>query len=375
LWIRTAADLERLAQRLREAAEIALDTEGDSLHHYPERLALVQIADRSGQAWLVDPLAVDRMDALGEVVAGPRPLIVLHAGDNDLAQLKRRYRFAFGAVFDTSVAARFLGARALGLDVLLREYLGVALPPSRQKDDWSVRPLSEAQERYAVADVLHLLALKDRLVEALERLGRLAWVEEECAALAAEPAAERPDDPEAFARLKGARDLDPRQLAILRALWAMREQAARDADRPPFKILGEAVLVALAQAAPTSVAELGSIAGCTPRVISRWGHALLDAVARARALPEQALPVLPRPPRPPSLTVAVRRRIEALREWRATAAPRFGLEPGVLLPNRLIRPIAEAAPRDVGALARVEGVRRWRVAVLGPQIVALTGLA
>lgn len=375
MWIRTAAELEQLAQRLRESGEIALDTEGDSLHHYPERLALVQIADRSEQAWLVDPLAIGNLSALGEVVAGARPQVVLHAGDNDLAHLKRRYRFAFGSVFDTSVAARFLGARALGLDVLLREFLGVELPPSRQKDDWSVRPLTEAQERYAVADVQHLLGLKDRLIEDLKRLGRLDWVVEECAALAAEPAPERTPDPDAFARLKGARELTPAELGILRALWEMREGAAVDADRPPFKILADATLVALARSAPTSVAELDTIAGCTPRVIGRWGQAILDAVARARQLPLDALPVLAQPPRPPSLPMAVRRRIEALREWRATAAPQFGLDPGVLLPNRLIRPIAEAAPRDAGALGRVEGVRRWRVDVLGPQIVALIAQA
>ena len=335
----------------------------------------MQIADRDAQAWLIDPLAIGDLTALGEIVAGPRPLVALHAGDNDLAQLKRRYRFTFGAVFDTSVAARFLGARALGLDVLLRDYLSVELPPSRQKDDWSVRPLSEAQERYAVADVQHLLALKDRLIEELKALGRLDWVVEECAALAAESVPERVPDPEAFARLKGARELPPTELAILRGLWEMREAAALDADRPPFKILADATLVALARAAPATVAELASVAGCTPRVIGRWGRAILDVVAHARALPLDALPVLPRPPRPPSLPMAVRRRIEALREWRAVAAPQFGLDPGVLLPNRLIRPIAEAAPRDARALAAVEGVRRWRVEVLGPQIIALMAQA
>ena len=153
-----------MVRHLAGLDEIALDTEGDSLHHYPERLALIQIADRADQAWLVDPLALADLEPLGKLVGGERPQVVLHAGDNDLVHLKRRYGFTFGAIFDTSLAARFLGARALGLDVLLREYLGVELPPSRQKDDWSVRPLTEAQERYAAADVLHLLALKARLV-------------------------------------------------------------------------------------------------------------------------------------------------------------------------------------------------------------------
>lgn len=346
-----------------------MDTEGDSLHHYPERLALVQIAADSGEVWLVDPLAIAVLAPLAPVFAGPRPLVVLHAGDNDLAHLKRRHAFTFGAVFDTSLAARFLGATALGLDVLLERFLGVTLPPSRQKDDWSVRPLSAAQEAYAVADVVHLIALKDRLREELERAGRLGWVEEECAALAAEAVPERGPDPEAWKRLKGARDLTPRQLAVLREVHALRERLALAADRPPFKILSDATLVQLAERAPSTVAELGAVPGCTPRVIGRWGEGILAAVARARALPAGELPSFAPTPRPPAMPAAVRRRIEALRAWRAETAPRFGLEPGVLLPNRLIRLIAEAAPRDREALAEVEGVRRWRAEVLGDGIL------
>jgi ribonuclease D len=350
--------------------EIAVDTEADSLHHYPERLALIQVADRSGEAWLVDPLAIGALEELGPVFALPRPLVVLHAGDNDLAHLKSRFGFSFAAIFDTSLAGRFLGVRALGLDALLRQYLGVELPPSRQKDDWSVRPLNPAQERYAVADVEHLLALKDRLTEELERIGRLAWVEEECAALAAEPPPERVPDPYPYLRLKGARELSPRGLAILRALHELRERLAVAADRPPFKILPDATLVALAQAAPVALAALEVVPGCTPRVVARWGRVIVEAVAAAEGLPEGALPTVPAsPPRPPGLSAAVRRRIEALRVWRTSAAPKLGLDPGVLLPNRLIRSIAEAGPRSHEALAQVAGVRRWRVQALGDQLL------
>jgi ribonuclease D len=279
---------------------------------------------------------------------------VLHAGDNDLTSLKRRYSLAFGAIFDTSLAARFLGARALGLDTLLRQHLGVELPPSRQKDDWS--------------------ALKDRLVAELERIGRLAWVEEECAARAAEPVPERVADPDAWAHLKGAKDLSPRGLAVLSVLYELRDRLALAADRPPFKIFGDATLVAMARAAPRDPTGLGAIPGCTPRVVARWGHAVLDAVERAVALPESALPKPTPSPRPPAIPGAVRRQVEALRAWRTRAAPAWGLEPGVLLPNRLIRLIAEAAPRDHEKLAGVSGVRRWRVQVLGDQILgALRG--
>ncbi|HSF02135.1 MAG TPA: ribonuclease D, partial [Solirubrobacterales bacterium] len=289
---------------MEEVGEIAVDTEADSLHHYPERLSLIQVADRTGEAWLVDPLAISSLAPLAPVFAAPLPVVVLHAGDNDLAYLKSRFAFSFAAIFDTSLAARFLGVRTLGLDVLLRQYLAVELPPSRQKDDWSLRPLSEAQERYAAADVEHLLALKDRLTDELARIGRLAWVAEECAALASEPPPERAPDPQAYLRLKGARELSPRGQAIVKALHALRERLAVAADRPPFKVLPEATLVALAQAPPATLAALASVPGCTERVVARWGQAILDAVASALALPESELPATTPPPRPPGVPAA-----------------------------------------------------------------------
>jgi ribonuclease D len=354
---------------LAAAREIALDTEGDSLHHYPERLALLQLASPSGEVWLVDPLAVDDLSPLGGIFAAPGTTMVLHAGDNDLGHLKRRHGMSFAALFDTHVAARFLGEPALGLDVLVRRYLGLELPPSRQRDDWSARPLSEAQRDYAAADVFHLVSLKDRLVDELRRVGRLAWVEEECAALAGQAIAERAPDPNAFASLKGARELSPRGLAALRELHELRERLAHAADRPPFKILQQETLVRLARALPGDRASLAAVEGCTARVIARWGDALLEAIARAQALPESELPVLERRPRP-KIAGVVQRRIERLRLWRAEAAPRAGLEPGLVLPNRLIGAIAQAAPRDVAALAAVEGVRRWRAEVFGAEILA-----
>jgi ribonuclease D len=356
-------------ERLAVAGEVALDTEGDSLHHYPERLSLLQLATPAGEIWLVDPLALDDLSPLAPVFAEPAVVTVLHAGDNDLAHLKRRHAFRFASLFDTYVAARFLGEPALGLDVLLTRYLGVELPPSRQRDDWSARPLSAAQLHYAAADVYHLVELKIRLTDELRRVGRLAWVEEECAALASQPVSERPADPNAFAALKGARDLPLRGLGILRELCELREQLARAADRPPFKILQEETLVRLAQAAPGDRAALSAVSGCTARVIARWGDAILDAVARAQALPEEDLPRLERRPRP-RISAATQRRIETLRQWRIEAAPRLGLAPGLLLPNRLIGVIAGASPTSVGELASVDGVRRWRADAFGVELLA-----
>lgn len=367
-WVRDPGELARAVGELAASPEIALDTEGDSLHHYPERLALIQLGVPDGGVWLIDPLALGDLSPLSPLFGDPGRLLLLHAGDNDLGHIKRRYGLGFASVFDTAIAGRFLGGKALGLDVLLETYLSVTLPPSRQKDDWSVRPLSSSQLAYAAADVQHLFALKDRMAEELAKVGRLAWVEEECAALAAQPVPEKTVDRDAWLGVKGARDLPLRGMAVLRELWALREQLARAADRPPFRILNEETLLRVAQALPADSTALMAVVGVTPRVFARWGPALLDAVQRALALDEDALPV-PVRHRRPVIPGAMSRRIDKLRRWRATAVEQAGLEPGVLLPNRLITAIAEAGPRTLEELARVEGVRRWRVETLGPGLL------
>src|SRR5439155_79328 len=226
-------------------------------------------------------------------------------------------------------------------------WLGITLPPSRQRDDWSARPLTPAQLDYAAAAVRHLFALKERLTQELSARGRLGWVEEECAALAAQIVPERVVDPDAYLGVKGARELSPRGLAILRELWALRESLARAADRPPFKILSEEILLAIARAAPRDTAALATLPGVTSRVLGRWGQALAAAVERALVLPDADLPQWPHRPRP-RIPGVVSRRVEALRKWRSGATERIGLEPGVLLPNRIIGQIAEGAPRTLG---------------------------
>jgi ribonuclease D len=368
LWIRTPDDLRALARELAGVGAVAIDTEADSLHHYPGKLCLVQIADAHGRGHLVDPLALRDLSPLGPVLADRGTVKVLHAADNDLAYLKRLYGVEVASLFDTAVAARFLGATSLGLEGLLTQYLGVTAVKSRQKDDWSRRPLTPEQEAYALDDVLHLIPLRERLLEALRAAGRAEWVEEECAALAALVVPEKPADPDAYMKLKGARELDARGLAALRALYAARESLARELDRPPFMIVGNESLVALAARRPHDAAGILTVPGCTPPVVRRAGPAILEAIARAEALPEAALPAYRRAPRP-HVPSGVRRRAEALRQWRARASKEIGLEPGVLLPQRVIDRLAAAPPADLAALRQVDGVRSWRVGLLGADLL------
>jgi ribonuclease D len=374
LWIRTADDLAALAAELAGTPALAIDTEADSLHHYPGKLCLVQVADAQGRGHLVDPLVLRDLSPLGPVLADPGTVKVLHAADNDLAYLKRLYGVTVFSLFDTAVAARFLGATALGLEGLLTQYLGVTAVKSRQKDDWSRRPLTAPQEAYALDDVLHLIPLRQRLQEELRTIGREQWVEEECAALAALAMPEKPVDPDAYMKLKGARELSPRGLGVLRELHAARETLALRLDRPPFMIVSNESLVELAKRLPADAEAIRAVPGCTPPVIRRAGPAILEALAPGLALPDAELPAYRPVPRP-HLPAAVRRRAEALRGWRTRASKEIGLEPGVLFPQRLIDRLAAAPPADLAALRQVEGVRDWRVGLFGPTLLAVLAAA
>ena len=372
LWIRTPEELDALVVSLGRTRTLSIDTEADGLHHYPVKLCLVQVADDRGRGHLVDPLALPTLEPLGQFFADAGVVKVLHAADNDLGYLKRLYGFSAVNIFDTAIAARFLGVTSLSLDGLLRDFIGVDPGPSRQKDDWSKRPLSPAQETYALNDVLHLLPLRERLLEALRAKGRDLWVEEECALIATMPAPEKAADPDAYMKLKGAKDLDGHGLAVLRELHQARETLAIKVDRPPFMILGNEVLVALAVLKPRDSNSILTVKGCTINVVRRAGEAILAAVERGLAVPDSDLPVRRPTPRP-RVSGAVQRRSEALRAWRVEAAKVVELDAGVIFPQRLIDRLAHDPPRDLDALARVEGVGLWRADLFGAELLRRLG--
>jgi ribonuclease D len=368
-WIRTADELAALCGRLQGASALALDSESDSLHHYKEKVCLVQMATDRGEAVLLDPLLLRDLRALAPVLADPAVTKVLHGADYDVTTLKRDFGFAFASLFDTMIAARFLGLPEIGLQAVVRAELGVALSKDSQKDDWSVRPLLPRQEAYALADVQHLLALHARLADKLEALSRLDWVLEESAAVAELPPARRERDPEAWQAVKGARRLRPRALAVLRELFAWREQTAEARDLPAFKVLGTEPLLELAEKAPGSPAALRAVRGLPPRVRDQ-PVGLLDAVARALALPERDLPRLPRLPPRPGTTEPQKRREAALKAWRTAEAQRLAVDVSVVLPQRLIDKLAVAPPVDEAGLAEIAGLRRWRQQAFGSALLA-----
>ena len=375
-WIRTPDDLQAFALSLEGCRALALDSESDSLYHHFEKVCLVQIAtDRGGEGCLIDPLAVSDLSPLGPFMADPRIVKVLHGADYDVTTLKRDFGFSFAGLFDTMIAARFLGLPEIGLQAVAKAELGVAISKDSQKDDWSRRPLTPTQEAYALADVQSLLALRDKLESKLREVGRLEWVLEEGDAVAALEPARRRKDADAWQRIKGARRLKPRALAALRELYLWREARAEARDIPPFKIIGNETLLALSEKPPRNLAELAQVRGVLPRLRDQ-AEELLGGLRRAGELADADLPSFPPATPPPAVPEVVRQRVEALKTWRARIAPSLALDISVILPQRLIDRLAEKAPRRLADLEAIDGLRRWRIQAFGrPMLDALDHIA
>jgi len=368
-WVRTRDELERLAAELRGGSTLALDSESDSLHHHREKVCLIQVAAEGGRTWLVDPLLLRDLAPLAPLIADPRVTKVFHGADYDVTTMKRDFGFTFAGLFDTMIAARFLGLPAVGLLAVAQSELGIALSKDSQKDDWSRRPLTPTQERYARDDVRHLHTLQARLAQRLAEVGRLAWVQEECDAVAALPPAQRKTEPDAWQRIKGIRQLPPRAREVVKHVVAWREAVADATDIPAFRILNTESLFAMARNPPRDEAALRTVRAIWPR----WrGHvpALLAAIERALATPESALSKMPSSPRPPPVPPETKKRIDALRAWRTKEAEALALDISIVLPQRLLERVAEANPRSREALDRVDGLRRWRIDALGDSMLA-----
>lgn len=337
-------------------------------------MCLLQIADPEGRAFLVDPVALGDLSALAPLMADPRIEKVFHDAGNDVADLKRDFSFAFASVYDTQVAAQFCGRKYLGLEALLKAELGVPLFKIRdiQRCDWSRRPLTPAHERYAAEDVLHLLALRDRLRAELREIGRESWAAEECGEISRTPPSE-PRQAADFLKVKGTRDFTLRELAVLRELVEFREGLARRQDVAPFRILPDMGLLALAARRPRDRESLGPIRGLPASFRNHRAEEILGAIRRGESVPEDRLPQRPRPERT-RVGRGVVFRIGRLKAWRLKAAEKVKLDPGLVLPQRLIGKIASDSPTDPEALVAIPGVQRWRVEAFGPGILdALRG--
>lgn len=367
VYIDAPADAERFLDKLVGVARLALDTEGASFHRFVDRIYLLQLTAPS-QSAIIDPLAVGPLRGLGTLLEDRAVEVVFHDADYDLRLLHQDYGWRVTNIFDTRIAAQLLGHRAFGLAALLERYFSVRLDKKHQRADWSMRPLTPGMLDYAAQDTRYLLELRDRLATELQAKGRWSWAEEEFARLEGTQWAEE-DPADGFLRLKGARDLTRRELALLRELVQWRDTVAGALDRATFRVVGNETLLEIARQAPATRDVLAAIRGMPRGIVENRGNEVLQAVQRGSEIPDSALPRFPRAPRwdrDPDFD----ERVTRLKLARDAAAARLDLDPGLLCSRERLEAIARRKPRTASELSEVPGLRQWQIAELGPAFVA-----
>jgi ribonuclease D len=286
----TSGDIAAAAAAARATGRLGIDTEFMSEGRYRALLCLVQVAvdnpDPAGEPliFLIDSLADVDIEPLAVLLDDPSFEVILHAGRQDVAILRRAWQTELNNIFDTQIAAGFAGASAqAGYGNLLGSVLGQRVGKTASYTRWDTRPLTGEQLGYAAEDVAHLLQLADEIQRRLETSGRLEWALEECRRL--ESATDERDPETAWERLPRVSQLDPRSRAVARELAAWRERTASELDRPVGSIVADPALVELAKRRPTATAGLEQIRGLHPPTIKRRGQAILDAIARGRDAP------------------------------------------------------------------------------------------
>jgi ribonuclease D len=361
IWVATNAALESLVVNIAHQPCIAVDTESNSLHAFREQVCLIQFSTPT-EDYLVDPLVLNDLGSLAPIFANPLIEKIFHAAEYDLICLRRDFNFSFANIFDTMQAERILGYEKVGLEAALGKFFGVTVNKRFQKADWGKRPLEQDLLEYARFDTHYLIPLRDllktelvekgRWVLACEDFQRACWLNED----ASEPM-------EAWQRFANRRDLNLRQLTILRELAGVREEIAVKLDRPAFKVLGDDQLIAVARTVPKTKKDLAGT-GLSEKQVGRWGAEVLSAVKRGAEAPLVKRRQVQR------MDEEVLRRLEALKAWRKKAAEQAGVESDIILPRPYMFSLAERGGSDLKTILESSPTRLKQY---GEQILKVIG--
>ncbi|HEY1653938.1 MAG TPA: ribonuclease D [Candidatus Tumulicola sp.] len=352
-----ARSVEELSARVRAADRVALDTEFHAERTYAPRLMVVQIAFDDGVA-IVDPLAAGDLRGLAAALA--EAIVVGHALSSDLKILADRFASVPARIFDTQVAAAFLGyGMQISLADLVRDLRHVRLAKSQTVSDWSARPFSPRQLEYLVEDVAHLLPMHDVLRQRLEERGRYEWALAECAELG-DLQRYRPDERRAYLRIPGAMRMNRRELAILNEVVALRDRVARERDLPLKYILPDDVVAGLATLKPKQIGDLAQLRRLDGGARRQLGEAILRAVARGEAVDEAQLPERPQRPLGPARdTVAALLAVVV-----GEIARDLGLPTNLLVPRASLERVAREVPPDRATFEASLALQPWRLALV-----------
>ena len=356
--IEDEAALAEAAVKLRKEKRIAVDLEGDSMHHFRERVALIQISTLQDD-FIIDPVKCTDLGPFLEIMQTKDIIKVMHGSDYDIVSLKRDFGITIGNLFDTLIAASFLGRDKLGLAGLINDTFGIELDKAYQKHDWSKRPLLPEHISYARADTHFLLSLHDILLIDLHQCQWIDAVLEESERLTHKDWNGRLYDGADFLRAKNAHRLNTNQKKILRGLWHWRDQIAERSDNPPFKVMHDSVIMDICHKAPTTMDELGKIIRPSSKMWKNRGPELIkivaDAIEDERPLPEIPYSKGDGPPTNFSFDSIQ----GALKQWRNDCVQK-GIPSVRLLNNAQMRSVARHEPKTVDAFNALDSIGEWQ---------------
>ncbi len=374
VWIEKRGALEQLCDELRRCAEVALDSESNSMHAYRERTCIVQLT-ANGRHAIIDVIALGNLAPLRAALDRPDVEVVMHGGDYDVSCLTRDFDFRFDRVFDTMIAATILCEERVGLADLVAKYFGERLEKKFQRADWARRPLSKEQLDYLQRDTIYLPALRAHLAEELKRNRLWEEAEIEFRHLATRRGRRLETDPDGWRRIKGARKLDGVGRTVLRALHLWREERAQQRDVPPFKVFPPRTMLQLAAQPPRKARFPRELPFLSHRERSRYGRQLIAAIqegleahARGDVPPRNDRPTLSK--EEARAARARKRREDTLRDWRRKELAKRKDVPGlVILPNRAIAWLAEEMPASLDAMHACPDIGSKRIERYGNAIL------
>ncbi len=367
-FIGTPEAFAEASSQILAAPWVAIDTEADSLHHYAEKLCLIQVSTPE-EDYVIDPLTPIRFEDFFDKLSSMD--LILHAADGDIRLIKKTIPFSPKRVFDTMIAAQLLGYEKIGLQNLAERHCGITLSKAEQKADWSERPLAEKLIRYAANDTHYLRVISDAMKQELAALGRLEWHRQQCARLLDTLEALRPaEDNSATAwQIKGAKVLKGKALTVLKELWLWRDALARQKDRPSFKVLNSEYLLELARWTDEHPdKDIGEWKEAPRNVKGEHRQTLNALLKRAQSQPQAVLELPPRKYFKKRWTEKESTLLTELKTVRDKHAAELKLNPSLIATNAILETLAVEKPRELSALAAT-GLLPWQIETAGEDLL------
>ena len=365
VWVDKPDTFHQMLGDLTAQPRLAVDTESNSLHAYREQVCLIQFTTPS-KDYVVDPLALPDMSALGPIFSNPDIEKIFHAAEYDLICLRRDFDFQFSNLFDTMHAARVLGYPFVGLDNLLAEKFQFEMDKRHQKADWAVRPLTTAQLDYARLDTHFLFDLRDVLEVELRERGRLQIALEDFGRACKVDVSKEKANGTSWRRFSTRKDVSARELTVLSELCLSRDRIAERMNRPVFKVISDTLLLDIARNLPEKDVDLAAL-GLSPKQIRLWGSEILEAIKRGAVAPIIEREQVKRP------NDATLKRLERLKNWRKKVAQELRVESDIVLPKTYLNSLAERPPKSMQELESILRDSPTRFNNYGEQIYRLVG--